>query len=183
MANLKETSIEDTIKQYLLKALDEKPVKVSIKTIQDLCNKVPNKDTNLTSALKSIFEVELFSGITTDQVFSALYTILTIVIIILQQRQKNSVVYSNKYFDLNLGISVFQIVLGIITLAFAIYQTRQYLLGKTFVLAERQFDILIKLMSAILLFGTAIVTLKTDTSIKKHKPKPIPTVKRESKFF
>jgi hypothetical protein len=149
-------------------------------TIQDFYNVFPNKNINLAKAFSGLFSIEIFDGMTTDQLFSGLYTLLTIIILILQRSQKNVSVYSSKYYNLNLDVSVLQILLGIITLVFATYQTRLYLNGKTFVLAEREFDIIVKVMSALLLLGTAITTLKVDSEaqqkIKKQKKKiPIPT--------
>lgn len=175
-----------TPSELLEKAFADDPTSgglTSNSTMQEFCNKINDKNKKFGDVIRSLFAVELFSWITLDQIFSALYTLITITIIILQQSQKNSTLYSNKYFNLNLSISIFQIILGIISLAFASYQTFLYLNGNTFVLAERTFDIFIKLMSAVLLFGTAITTLKTDTAVKKQRPTVAQTEKRKSKFF
>jgi len=139
-------------------------------TLQNLYDTYPDKTITLGKLFKHLFSVELFDEISSDQFFSGLYTLLTISVIIMQTYQKQNSKETNieKYFGINQGISILQIILGIVTVIFALYQTHLLLAGKTFLLSEREFDIIIKIMSGVMLLTTASLTLKEDSKIKQN---------------
>lgn len=160
----------NNIHNDLYMAFQEKPSINSISnnsTIEEFYKLFPNKEIHLVDAFKKIFTVQTFFGITTDQLFSVMYSLITIIILILQKKQKNTTTYTSKYYGLSSEISFLQIILAGITLIYASYQTQLYIRGKTFLLVDREFDILVKFMSVALLLGTAITSLKSNIKLKK----------------